>query len=656
MAGKRVRCKQCGNIFALPDASFEDGPDLDALAAVEQSFHSVDATDAGGTGVDEPQEVDEETGEPIAPLRSGRRSVRFNFPLAAEIDAWLPSILLLAGLGWLAYFCLKKPIEGSTGNLLPALRLGTALIAFFCFVGPITLIMIRKAARQLHYQMPTGDKLRTYGAYLPAFALGYVLWVAGGGRMTGLILGCVAGVALATVFLWLFFRLGAAEIAPTATYAIVGFFIGLAVVGAIYFALNAIALQIVISMKEPDLLASSPFGPEPTLAWISADDREKLREEIAKAKPATKPVISTPARGGTTEPPPPPPPPALPTIVKTIQTAPFAGFDEVVHPLIDSNYRAFVKNEGPQFSVQVWNVDTWRQTGTTQFPPGNDAGENRYIISNDGNMVARIATFPGREVQITSLSEQRVTHRLPLTARGGSPELVGFLDAKRLMVRWQANNSSILEVRDISAPAESRVIDKLPPFELGGTTLVFGKGGSVVAIATRAEPMPGQPQVPMLVVYSTESGERVSQVRIEMDSQWPVLPRGMDFTADGSQVALLFEQAGNGLLVWYKVSQPQGSKVNEIVNPSGLLASRVSSFQGSALQWLSDGSTLLLYGQTIFSANAGRRIESIEAPSIERSWIWGTDRVEQVLRGTDGLRQYRVVRLDMARIADLARR
>src|SRR4051812_38669256 len=86
MAGKRVRCKQCGNVFELPDP---DGtPDLDALADMEKSVHSMDATmSSSGSSMRqnaERSENEDEYEEDPGPLSRGRMNVRFNHAYAKE--------------------------------------------------------------------------------------------------------------------------------------------------------------------------------------------------------------------------------------------------------------------------------------------------------------------------------------------------------------------------------------------------------------------------------------------------------------------------------------------------------------------------------------------------------------------------------------------
>src|SRR5262245_45902518 len=96
MAGRVVRCKQCGTAFQIPGGDEPNDPetDLNELAELERSHHSVPGYDAeAGDDPDAPAE------EPAS--ISARRNVRFSFPLAKELDHWGPTLLTLGGLLWL---------------------------------------------------------------------------------------------------------------------------------------------------------------------------------------------------------------------------------------------------------------------------------------------------------------------------------------------------------------------------------------------------------------------------------------------------------------------------------------------------------------------------------------------------------------------------
>src|SRR5262245_20556292 len=102
MAGKRVRCKQCGTIFELPAREAAEGSsDLDALAEMERSFHSVNSSSVTASP-DSATSDDTDSEASPAHLPTRRQNVRFGFSMAREIDDYLPWILILGGVGWLA--------------------------------------------------------------------------------------------------------------------------------------------------------------------------------------------------------------------------------------------------------------------------------------------------------------------------------------------------------------------------------------------------------------------------------------------------------------------------------------------------------------------------------------------------------------------------
>lgn len=646
MAGKRVRCKQCGNIFALPDAALEDGSsDLDALAELEKSYHSVDATGAGGTSLGDEMGDPQDGDDSPVPLREGRSNPRFVYPFAKDVDVWLPRVLAVGAAVWLGWACFQY--NETSAKWMPYVRLVVGLLAYAGFIAPLTHGMIRRAARQLRYQVPTASKWRAFASYFPAFVMGCVLWTVGGGYLSGLLLGCVAGVILSTIALWLLFRLQPSEIAPTATYALVGFFLGLAIVGGIYFGVNVLLLQIINATKNPDLLPASPFGPG--MAWISQDDRERLLAEAAKTK-TPKAVASNPDNATTSAP---PVPAALSPIVKSIDAAPLNGtFDDMLAPLTESPFRAILRASGSNTSVEVWDTQSWKQIGQASFAKGADPNEARFVLSPDGKMVGRISRFPRLSAQIWSFATNQVAHSIPIEDHNVTPELMGFIDANRLLLRWQKDTGCTFEIYDVQSGSRIRNFDT-PAFDHQGTTFAISRSAVQAAIATRVD------NKPTLLIYSFETGKQIISVPINpLDPHWPVTPTGMAFSLDAKQLAVLFEQSGNGLLLDYQLDldKGEGKESAQWVYPAGPVANRESpNFGGSSVQWLPDGDNWLIYGQAIFNRTTGRKIEEIQVPLVEASRISPPNKVELVIRASDGQRQLKVVNLDVAKIASLSK-
>jgi len=111
LAGKRVRCKQCGAVFPVPfaggggenlDLSAFDEPDhlggSSMLASKHPPEHEEDgpppATDPEFPGM--PKFESSEWSEPVS-----RAALRFSFPYAGEIDQFVPPLVVIGSLVWL---------------------------------------------------------------------------------------------------------------------------------------------------------------------------------------------------------------------------------------------------------------------------------------------------------------------------------------------------------------------------------------------------------------------------------------------------------------------------------------------------------------------------------------------------------------------------
>src|SRR5437868_3528603 len=184
MAGRRVKCKQCGNVFQIPmsvadgggadDESQDDLSALTALAELERSRSGeayeppragtgsrAGAGIRGGEGLAKSSMA--RTGEgkediPIAtPEELGRPSVRFTFPFAKELDLYLPWTMVIGGLGVVALASLKMdPLLGQpnapSAAWIPWVRLGVLVLMYIALVAPLSLRGIRMAGKTLRFQ------------------------------------------------------------------------------------------------------------------------------------------------------------------------------------------------------------------------------------------------------------------------------------------------------------------------------------------------------------------------------------------------------------------------------------------------------------------------------------------------------------------------
>ncbi|HEY7088999.1 MAG TPA: hypothetical protein VH518_12970 [Tepidisphaeraceae bacterium] len=695
MAGKRVRCKQCGVVFELPQSanSPDSGnPDLDALAALEKSFSDVDTSSMSGTAAGaspsprssaRDNDRDAEDGAP-PPLRMGRTNVRFRGAYAQEIDEYLPWVLTLGGLAWLAGEMFRN--NETNAAWVPIVRFVLSVIAYTVLIAPITIAMIRKAGRKLGYQMPGGVKWRGYSAYLPAFAFGVMMWSLGGGAWVALVLGCVGGVLLATLALWVLFRLRPHEIAPSSGFAATGFFIGLGLAGGIGFLLNMLLVNVMVSLKKPDAIPGSPFGRG--FAWIDPKAMESL-QPAPKPKPIPKPqpepepqqppvkpevVAELPKPEATTqavadsqptetvepEPKPQVTKPAIAAASDAVRAATAVdvkgSFDDLALPLTESSFIGVVRRGGSNPTVEVWNTSTdpWARVNVPPFV-GAANSLTQYALSPSGKYLAYISEFPKKQITIWNFKDAMVMKSLDLDDKRGSPELLGFASDTRVMIRWP-NAPCSIDVFDITAakrlPIDTPVVDR------GGTAVAVSADGQMIAVATKESYRnAGEVDLPTLNVYNLNTGRLLWHCKITaLDKKWAVAPTGMAFSKDSKKLAALFEQNGSGLLVSYRLDRGGpvvAPAVKEQPLPAGPLPGKdLHGFIGNTLDWMPDGVTCVLYGRGLFNTTTGQLTLDLNLTgAIKTCRVLGPDTLEVVGDSASSEKQITLLKLDMGKVS-----
>jgi hypothetical protein len=651
MAGKSVRCKQCGNIFTLPGGDEAiDNDDLGALADIERSFdsHHSHPSPRREPVVESDSDADSES-EPYdfaGPIYAGRTNVFYRFPYAREVDYYLPYALAIGGVAWIAAVCFR--LSGIDITWLAIVRTALAVAGYALFVAPLTLVLVRKAGRKMRFQMPSNDRWRAFAAYMPGFALAYMLWVLGHGDWVALLLGCLAGVTIATGAMALLFRLYPLEIAPTGVYGAIGFLLGVGITAGIFIGINSLLISIAVSTKNPDMLPSSLFGPG--LAWVSQEDRDRIQAEL-NPPPKPKPAVAPATTEATASVPAAPQGTGSP-IVPRYEIAPIrAGFDEMLVPAVESDFVAAVR-VAADITVEPWSETKWTPLASQKLPRSNSAPENRYVLSPDGGAVARIAAFPRSSVQI--FRNAQLAQVVYLDTALQFPELVGFLSNDLVLVYGKQNNASALQVLDVAANKALPLIST-PRFDLG-PSLTISRDGKMAALATKVD------NVPTLLVYDLAGSQQIaSQTIAALAPRFEVKPTGMSFSFDGAQVALLFEQQGNGLILNYRVDRTQTTTTApaeqtltptaEHVFPAGPLPGRnLGAFKGNALAWLPNNRAWLIYGQGVFSVERGQLLEELKIPNVINCWVSAPNIVEAVVQNANGQKQLGVATLDMEKI------
>lgn len=332
LAGKRIKCKHCGQVFAIPVEADEaiPSPSLEPQAPAaplrtgeEKRKNPLEAAlKAAGGGSEEPvqlgdprfgiaakrQRVEgtdevalaEETTAPIAL----RPSVPFDFPGAAVLDRVLPTFLIVLGLVWLCAVAGQTNRTGQTW--VTFVRPAVYLMIFLSVAVPIGWVAVSRAALRCRFAYPPSPVLRVLAALSLGFALPLIFWMSSDGGTGMLVFGAVLGLGTIAGALWFLFRLQPQELQATLTGSALGYVVSMALTYGILLGVHTIFEK--TASPESNQLAASPMGP---FGWDvpvkSEDVRQVARAATGESVSATQPEngeepVTQPATKATTEP------------------------------------------------------------------------------------------------------------------------------------------------------------------------------------------------------------------------------------------------------------------------------------------------------------------------------------------------------------------
>jgi hypothetical protein len=440
--GKRVKCKGCGVVFEIQaplgsKPSEAGGVDLDALAALEQSFSGdVSADTRAGRSKTRPgvrsdpqpaEETSDDDAMAVLPYEpAGRANVlKFHYPGAKQVDQWLPLGLVVFSVLGLGVAAAQQ--ETGANQWIAFVRFLFLSLLYVVLIFPFTMAMLRKVGAEQKFEMPPQEKLRCFACYIPSFALAAGLWFAGDGVSVMQAFGALFGLAISSTAVWLLYRLREEEIANTIAYGAGGFALGSGISVGLILGLNLLVGQIVVQQKAQDKVPLSPFGPG--LSWVSP---KPSPAPVVEVRPKPAPAVPTPTSPQVT---PPPTPPVATSLVTNVESGLIpAPITEIVQPLSTNPIVGIVRYNNNAVFVEPWSTATWhQQAGALQLPTRPNGG---FVISTDGQSLAWISDFPRLSVQVWSITDGRVISTIDLDRSLGDPLLIGFTSPNRLLIQW----------------------------------------------------------------------------------------------------------------------------------------------------------------------------------------------------------------------------
>lgn len=686
LAGKKVKCKECGGIIAIPAPGSEEDFDFGAIDVEPEQ--PAPGRSSAGARVEQPryeQPVDEE--EPAG----GEAIPEYNFKGAPVVQSVVPAILGAGCLGWMAVqaFRADDPNHGWVGPF----RAAVYLLGYAVVVFPITLIGVRAAGQKAYVAMPENYRWKSFGIFSVPAALAAIFTLISP-SVVMLVVGIAVGLIISIgAFIFLFGirpqRMG------VAIGALIGYVIGGAVLGvALLFGIAFLVQAILGLTKTAHEYSFNPVGPQ--FMWTATPPEEKKKHPIVEV-PTTEPAMTQPSEStGTTQP---TTNPSLaethPTTNPTTQTAISTtkpATTQAVHPTVvehtlsplltgepsvlpvDSFLEASFCGQGMGSTVllqtahadfgdsfELWNATNGTWSKGIAFSTQPKTAEHSPIVLNArGTALARMIEFPRVCVEFRSLlSEAAASDNTnakkadPDLSRGPAWEPLGFTTPSYVMVVNRTGNVPIAEVLDPLALAGAQLIGRpitlegLPP--TSRCSLVLSPDAHyLAAVRYSAIPTAVAPKVGNYLTINSLNVAARDPLKLgltNLPENAPVAVTGLCYWQDGSRVSLLYQEGGNGLIETYQSPTAKQLKYRIFTGPAGFPA---KDFRGSALTVIADGSAFLINGRYVVDADTIDPLGDLGIEGVEDVHLVDHGTLQMLVK-SEGKSKILLVKLDLSK-------
>ncbi|HEX4792170.1 MAG TPA: hypothetical protein VH370_00170 [Humisphaera sp.] len=320
------------------------------------------------------------------------------------------------------------------------------------------------------------------------------------------------------------------------------------------------------------------------------------------------------------------------------------GIREILHPLATSPFAAIVKaDDANQDVVQIWDLLAGQKQAEATF--ARDAGApGEYAINPTGTLLARVAKWPRLSLRIWSINDQKEIRAIPLNPAFGTAAVHGFLTPEKVAVRWSNRGLDGFEIWDANTGAHGKQVT-FDVFKRSPSNGVVTPDGKLFAL-TNQQQRTNRPIFELYDLFGPLGGYHWYPIS-DMEGRVAQTPAGMAFSPDNKKLAVLFEQAGAGIIYCWRVAD--GKQLGEY--PITITTHLKPPPQGArGLDWIADGAAWLIMGDLLVDSTTGRQLGNLNAPPATDQWM--ADPATLVLRYEAGKDQPRVacVKIDTSQL------
>jgi hypothetical protein len=675
LAGKRVRCKVCGTVFAIqqPVADPDAPPDLSAID--DETADDLQATVSGRDATRLGAPAHRDFGDPASSSGSAVRSAaRFSYPGAKQVDQFLPPALLsLCPILIAAQQITSAP---STGNGIS--RAVFMLAALLGIVWPVTHLGLGAAIKKIGISTPKNFAIRSLACFMPAALAIAGLFVLGNGGLIGLVIGVFVGLLLCLGCYCLLLRIFPNELPVVSGFAGGAMAAGTAVASAGLVGLNFVAGSVGSNMADQSPFALALNWPAP------AKPTPDVAASPAKPAVGSKTVpgndisgLNNPPAGGPTTSTADPEAVDLEAGLASLPQVPLTseqklyGYIQSIHrPPIALNTsvesldrlrgeRIAFQREDDGTRLETWDTATWTRIGRTK--PFSSVSWANIAVFPDGQRALRQVVNPRSGFEVLHINAPEDDRLIPVEMGVSTPTLIGFTDDKNLIYRMDSVNgpSQFMSVNVDTNQAKpiklstSRISVPLN----GGLTQLSGGGRILLSVAHNLDKSVFQ----VLAMSLDADSPEVRTMPGDVGRQRPL---GLGVDPDGRLAAVLSEADNEVQLTVWQMMPVRRQGIQTMPKRGGPVVERNLGLRtqfeperrfndrSSAIVIL-NSKVALIFGTTLVSLDNGAVIGKLGTTDVSRCHLLRKDTLlmEIIPAGvTDMARQWVVVRLDPAKL------
>jgi WD40 repeat protein len=377
------------------------------------------------------------------------------------------------------------------------------------------------------------------------------------------------------------------------------------IAGAVVLVGGGVGLYFWLSKEKPKQVATAPDPAQP-VGEAAAPERKAPTDEEPKQKSNPKGKKNQPKKDLPKDFGPPKDPAPATDVVWNAKPDPLpepvelpadaqgsvniTGFTPmIVFPNAPSTFVCLTQ-KGPKGDVrEVWDLRGMKKIGTVDIGPASPA----VAISPDGKFIAakdHPLNPPG--IVVWSVADGKQIAKMPFNERFVHEIDVDFITGGKLLTGRNANSESIYQIWDIPTSTEVHQFKVEAP--INRKKRAISATGKYLALTSNKNDR--------ALVYDLTSGQLAGEAVLEEKNFFGF--NGLGFSQDGTKLSAFYAKKSTSHIAVWDMNTGKLLGTSHLPKDLDFLSGMGTSYDGSAMEWLPDGTGWFIFGNLLVDAKA----------------------------------------------------